>query len=114
VGVEWLALLYSRLDHFWPYLTEEAPFLAPRPSEVLRQHVHVTTHSFMSAHPRVLAAQIEAVGVGNVVFGTNWPHFDAGSPADVRRLGLNPGDEQRILGGTAQALFRLLPLPVAR
>lgn len=106
-GVGWLPLLLDRLDHFHPYLREEAPSLDPRPSDHLRGRVFVTTHPVRGADPTVLAACIQALGIPNVLFGSDWPHFDADSPDDVRALPLSDDATRQILGANALALFRL-------
>ena len=109
VGVTWLSLLLGRLDHYWPYLREEAPFLAPRPSERLRGRVFVTTHAFASADAATLRAAMQSIGVEQVMFGSDWPHFDAAAPADLRHLDLPEGDERRILGDTAREVLPATP-----
>lgn len=106
-GVSWLPLLLDRLDHFYPHLREEAPSLAPRPTDHLRGRVSVTTHPLRGSDPAFLAACIQALGASSVLFGSDWPHFDADSPDDARALPLPDDAKRRILGANALALFRL-------
>ncbi len=108
VGVSWLPFLLERLDHFYPYLRDEVPFLEQPPSEYARRQVYVTTHPLDSGRdPAFTIACLEAIGAGHVLFGSDWPHFDAGSPERVRQLPIAEEAKRQILGGNAAELLRL-------
>lgn len=106
VGLSWLPLVVERLDHFFPYLKEEVPFLNAAPGEAIRRQVYLTTHpltSTLSGH--VLAACIEAIGADHLLFGSDYPHFDANTPADVDALPLTDEAKRGILNENARAVF---------
>lgn len=107
-GIAWLPLALGRLDHYFPFLAEEVPFLAPRPSDQVRRQVYLTTHPLdCMENPSLLTACFEAIGWDHLLFASDWPHFDATDARQILDLPL-PGDAKRgILSENARALFRL-------
>lgn len=107
-GLAWLPLVRTRLDHYFPYLRDEAPFLEPRPSEAIRRQVYLTTHPLEGvASPSLFAAFLEEIGPDHLLFGSDWPHFDATTPEQIRQLPISDESRRQILGANARALFRL-------
>lgn len=112
-GLAWLPFLLDRLDHFAPYLREEVPFLSGAPSDWLRERLYLTTHP-LPGDPALAAALCHQVGVERLLFGSDWPHFDAEAADALRALPLTAAEQARLLAGNAQALFGItLPSPVA-
>lgn len=107
-GIAWLPLALGRLDHYYQYLTEEVPFLEKRPSEYARQQVYLTTHPLdYGANAALCAAGLEAIGLDHVLFGSDWPHFDATDPRQIRDLPLAVEAKRKILSENARTVFRL-------
>jgi len=107
-GIGWLPLALGRLDHFYEFLREEVPFLESPPSEYVRRQVYLTTHPLDgTGDPAFLAACLEAVGLDHLLYGSDWPHFDATAPREILELPIGDEAKRGILGGNARALFRL-------
>ena len=107
-GASWLPFVLDRLDHFYPFLRDEAPFLEPLPGDHARRQVYLTTHPVGApTNPAFLLACYDAIGIDHVLFGSDWPHFDADAPAQILALPLSSAAKRRVLGETAQELFRL-------
>jgi predicted TIM-barrel fold metal-dependent hydrolase len=106
VGLSWLPLVCERLDHFYPYLREEVPFLAGPPSESVRRQVFITTHPLGSAvHRAYLVACVEAIGSSQIMFGSDYPHFDADAASQVEALPIADAVKRRILSENARRVF---------
>jgi predicted TIM-barrel fold metal-dependent hydrolase len=78
LGASWVPMLLHRLDHAGGLvdrnITAFGQPLNGRPSEIFRQHVWV------SPFPEEdLVALVEQIGVGHVLFGSDWPHLE-GTP----------------------------------
>ena len=107
-GISWLPHVMGRLDHFYPYLREEVPHLAGSPSEAVRRQFSVTTHPLDApGGPRFLAALLEMIGTEQVVYGSDWPHFDATPVEAVDAIPLSDAAKRDILGENARRIFRL-------
>jgi predicted TIM-barrel fold metal-dependent hydrolase len=105
-GLAWLPLLSERLDHFYPYLKEEVPELTEKPSAYLRRQVYVTTHP-LGDDPTFARACLDAIGEDHVLFGSDWPHFDADAPSRIEALPISEEAKRKILGENAGSLFRV-------
>ena len=76
--------LLKRLDYHWSTLRDEVPDLRRRPSEYIADHVWVATQPIDEPDdPRHLVEIIEEFGSDNVVFATDYPHFDFDDPDTV-------------------------------
>lgn len=80
-GFAWLPSLAWRLDKTWSRLREEVPHLARPPSEVIRQHVWLTTQPMEEPEKRRhLHDVIEWIGIDRLLFATDYPHWDYDDP----------------------------------
>jgi predicted TIM-barrel fold metal-dependent hydrolase len=96
----------ERLDHFYPYLRDEVSFHGGLPGESIRRQVYVTTHPLgKNSSGRLLAACIEEIGADNILFGSDYPHFDANAPSDVDGLPVSADVKRKILNGNAASVF---------
>ena len=48
-----------------------------------------------------------AGGLGHLLYGSNFPHYNADAPAALDRLGLSPADRRRVLHDNAREVFKL-------
>ena len=108
-GVGWLPFIAWRLDLQYGDLRGEVPFLTEPPSASIRRHVWVTTHRLeRPADPAALAAAVAAIGgPERLLFASDWPHYDADTPAAIDALSLPPAAKRRILGENARAILKL-------
>lgn len=105
-GLEWLPLILQRLDSFYPYLRDEFPDAAASPADQLRRQVYLTTHP-LQGDSAFTAACIEAIGVDHLLFGSDYPHFDATAPTQIHALSIPREAKARVLGENAREVFRL-------
>jgi predicted TIM-barrel fold metal-dependent hydrolase len=107
-GVAWLAPLMWRLDRAWSLLRAEAPCLTHLPSELIREHVWVTTVG------RALAADYSAempeqlATDPHILFATDYPHWVFDAPDRALPPSVPPALREAILRGNAHALYRLV------
>jgi len=106
VGLGWLPFLVERFDHFYPYLRDEFPDFDRPPGDYLRRQVYLSTHPLPPGAASARAA-IDFLGADHVLFGSDYPHFDAAVPSALDSLGLSDKARTQILSGTAREIFRL-------
>jgi predicted TIM-barrel fold metal-dependent hydrolase len=108
-GVSWLPFMLWRLDAQYRWLREEVPFYPSPPGEYVRRQIYTTTHKLAEpGEPQALFALLESIGLQDqILFASDWPHYDADSPESVLRLSLPPDWERKVLGGNALATFKL-------
>jgi hypothetical protein len=108
-GIGWLAPLMWRLDRAWRLLRSEAPSLTRLPSELVREHVWVTTQPMDEPpRPRDFDAMLEQLDMDDhILFATDYPHWDFDAPDRALPSTLPAGVRDAILRGNAHALYRL-------
>lgn len=106
VGIAWLPYLADRLDHFYPHLRDDVPELTRRPSEYIREQVYLTTHP-VESDPRLFETALTYLGADHVLFGSDWPHFDADGVERIQSLPISAEVKGGILAGNARKLFGL-------
>ncbi len=73
---------------------------------MIRRQVLVTTHPWdPGAHVDLTRAYIDSIGRDHILFGSDWPHFGATVPDDIRRLVTATDLQQRILACNASSVF---------
>lgn len=93
-GFAWLPALSWRLDKLWGRMRDEIPHVTRPPSELIREHVWLTTQPMEEPEPREhLLDTIAWIGWENLLFATDYPHWDFDDPA--RALPLKIGKEQK-------------------
>jgi hypothetical protein len=110
-GLAWLAPLMWRLDRTWLRHRAELHHVTRSPSELIREHVWLTTqpmeepperHQF----PRLLR-QLDLDR--RLLFATDYPHWDFDAPDLALPADLDDHQRRRILAGNAHDLYRLQP-----
>ena len=110
-GVAWMAPLMWRLDRAWRLLSAEAPNLTRLPSELIREHVWLTTQPIDEPpQPGDFPAMLDQMGMSDhILFATDYPHWDFDAPDRALPSSLSAPLRDAILSANAQALYRLTP-----
>ncbi|PXY18771.1 amidohydrolase family protein [Prauserella flavalba] len=100
--------LLQRLDYHWETLRSEVPDLQRKPSEYLADHVWVSTQPIDEPDkPAHLEEYIEEFGADNVLFASDYPHFDFDAPNAVFPPSFPAELKDKILRGNAVRFFGL-------
>ena len=99
---EGLQVLFSRLDQQY----HMAAGMEKLPSEILRQHIHVTIGGFF-IQPSFMAT-LDAFGADRIMFSVDYPFGDPKKGvAFLDSLPISPGDKAKIAHQNADRLFKL-------
>ncbi len=110
-GIAWLPALMNRMDRNWEGLRSEVPWVKKPPSEYVAEQAFFTTQPIEEPlegpAPLVEAfAGAEHLLANNILFSTDYPHWDADEPRWVLRQ--FPSEyHDAIRGGSARALYKL-------
>ena len=93
-GFAWIPALSWRLDKLWSRMRDEIPHVTRPPSQLIRDHVWVTTQPMEEPEERnQLLDTIEWIGWENLLFATDYPHWDYDDPS--RAMPIKIGKEQK-------------------
>ena len=111
-GCSWVPYWLARLDdHFGHRVMGRQMPIKLRPSDFFRRQCFVTCEP----EDETLRLAIAGIGAGNILFSTDYPHFDSGGNAVKNFLaleGVTPADARRILWDNAAAIYGMtLPAP---
>ena len=108
-GIAWVAPLMWRLDRAWSLLRSQAPRLTRLPSELIREHVWLTTQPIDEPPRRSdFVAMLEQMGMSDhIMFATDYPHWDFDSPEQALPSALPAPLRAAIMGANAHGLYRL-------
>ncbi len=109
-GAGWIPFWAERLDEHQEKLRPQWPDLQRKPSEVIAsEQVAFTCEPEEATLPMVL----DFIGDSQVMYASDYAHWDAEFPESVRKLsrieGLSPERRTRILGENAMRFFGLDP-----
>ena len=93
-GFGWVPPLMWRLDAAWKLLRSEVPNLERLPSEVISEHVYVTTQPVEEPpRPQDFLSLLEHFGdmVDHILLASDYPHWDGDNP-DLVLFNTVPGD----------------------
>ncbi|GCE29553.1 amidohydrolase [Dictyobacter alpinus] len=107
-GVSWLPAILWRLDKNWKALRMTMPWLDRLPSDIIREHVLLTTQPLEEPeHPGHLTAIFEMFAVSQMLmFSSDFPHWDSDMPDFAGRV-FPAAVRPRIMGQTASELYGL-------
>lgn len=108
-GVTWLPAFLRRMDENYRGLRMETPWCKRLPSEYFHDHVLVTTQPLDIESPDdAMVAPLRQYGFEDVmVFSSDYPHWDADTPAQtIRRL--PQAWRRRVLWENAAAVYGLV------
>jgi hypothetical protein len=109
-GTFWFPSLCWRLDSAWSMLKSEVPHLKRAPSEYLQEHLYVCTQPMEEPHrPDQYFQMLDAMGpaVNNILFASDYPHWDADDPNDAFPVKLSRELEAKIYHDNAAKLYGL-------
>jgi len=107
-GIGWLGYWLDRMDSHFEKMHSYVPWLRKRPSEYFREQCYIS----MDPDESTLRAMVELGVERNVLWGSDYPHFDCTYPgvlAEVERaLGvLSEGARNNILTENAIRFYGL-------
>lgn len=107
-GVAWLPTLMWRLDKNWKALRSTTPWLTRRPSEIIQEHIYLTTQPIEepddNQHFRQALQMFDAKSM--LMFSSDFPHWDGDTP-DFAMRQLPPDMRDAVLFGNALELYNL-------
>lgn len=107
-GVAWLPPIMWRLDKNWKALRLTTPWLTRRPSEIIQEHIYLTTQPIEepddNQHFRQMLDMFDAQKM--LMFSSDFPHWDGDTP-DFAMRQLPPDMRDAVLFGNALDLYNL-------
>jgi predicted TIM-barrel fold metal-dependent hydrolase len=107
-GVSWLPPLMWRFDKNWKALRQSTPWLDRPPSEIITEHILLTTQPIEEPdRPEHLHQILSMFDAGRMLmFSTDFPHWDGDTPDFAART--IPAElRARVMSETARELYRL-------
>ena len=107
-GISWLPAILWRLDKNWKSLRVTTPWLDRPPSEIIQEHVLLSTQPLEEPeNPAHLHAILEMFDAANMLmFSTDFPHWD-GDPPDFAARTLPKHLHGRVMAENARTLYKL-------
>jgi uncharacterized protein len=107
-GLAWMASLMWRLDRAWKLLRDQAPRLNRLPSEVIREHIWLTTQPIDEPpRDRDFAVLLDQMGMDDrIMFATDYPHWDFDAPDRALPRTLTDDQREAIFHANARRLYR--------
>ncbi|MGI9501109.1 MAG: amidohydrolase family protein [Geminicoccaceae bacterium] len=107
-GFAWLPALAWRLDTHWHKLKGEIPHLKRPPSEVIREHVWLTTQPMEEPDTRRhLKDTWEWIGADRLIFATDYPHWDYDDPVEALPIRLDDAAHKKFFRDNARTVYGL-------
>ena len=109
-GLGWFPSLMWRMDASWRLLRDEIPHLQKKPSDYILGHLYATTQPMEEPHkPQQFFEMLDQLGpfVDNVLFASDYPHWDADQPDDALPVRLSDDLVKKIYFDNASALYGL-------
>lgn len=108
-GLAWLAPLMWRMDRAWEQLRAEVPHVRRPPSEVIREHIWLTTQPM--EEPPIRGQFLQMLSYldmdERLMFATDYPHWDFDAPDQAFPARMPPDLERKIMAENARGLYRL-------
>jgi predicted TIM-barrel fold metal-dependent hydrolase len=107
-GFGWLPPLMWRMDRAVARFAEEVPHLERLPSETIREHLFFTSQPIEEPeHDAFLPQLLDQLDMsGQIMFATDYPHWDFDAPDQALPRGIEPDLRQAILSENAMRLYR--------
>jgi predicted TIM-barrel fold metal-dependent hydrolase len=106
-GFMWLLPLLWRMDKTWRALRNEVPWVKKSPIEYVHDQMRFTTQPLDEPEdPKDVDKLIGLLGFDQIMFSTDYPHWDNDMPGQVLR-GLPMNERKKIFHENALQAFRL-------
>jgi uncharacterized protein len=106
-GVSWLPPLMWRFDKDWKALRQDTPWVDRPPSELIREHIRLSTAPLDVAGASELLRLIDHLGSEDMlVYSSDHPHWHY-EPGTTAVLGLPDGLRAKVLSENARAVYPL-------
>ncbi|WP_227015848.1 amidohydrolase family protein [Haloarcula sp. JP-L23] len=107
-GVTYVPALMTRLDEEYLKRPEETPLLEKKPSEYIQNIYFGTQPIEKNADPEYLEKCIDMIGTDQIMYASDYPHWDYDRPTTITGLPfLSDEEKSKILGGNALRVFDL-------
>ncbi|MGY3452891.1 amidohydrolase family protein [Bradyrhizobium sp. USDA 4353] len=104
-GVSWLPVTMWRTDKTWRGARPETPWVDRWPSDIIREHIRLTTQPFDAPDAAAVAQTIERIGSDDgLLFATDYPHWQFDGD-DVLPDGLSAATLRKLLIDNAMATY---------
>ncbi len=105
-GFAWLPSLSWRLDKHWQKLKGEIPHLKRPPSEVIREHIWLTTQPMEEPDSRRHLMDIwDWIGDDRLIFATDYPHWDYDDPCEALPIRIDDERRHKLFRENARAVY---------
>jgi len=108
-GIGWLPYFMRRYEDEYLRSPEEAAILEKPPSEYIEDQVYIGSQPVEGiGDPQYLSSMIDLLGAQNLMFATDFPHYDFDTPDTffhAIRQKIDTEDLDRIFGGNAESIF---------
>jgi len=108
-GLAWVPFLMQRLDEQYLMRTSEAPLLKRLPSDYMRENCWYSSQPMERTNMKATELTFEMINAETqLLYSSDWPHFDFDTPSIVARLPfLSETAQRNILGLNSARLFNL-------
>jgi predicted TIM-barrel fold metal-dependent hydrolase len=107
-GFSWLPTLLWRFDKDWKGVWREVPWLDRKPSEIVREHVRLTTSpAHLPADPDRARRMLDLFDAGDVLLHSSDHPHDHGDGGERLLAALTGDERERVLRGNAAAWYQL-------
>ena len=107
-GFAWLPALSWRLDKLWDRMRDEIPHVSRPPSQLIREHVWLTTQPMEEPEKlNQLYDTIEWIGWENLLFATDYPHWDYDDPNRAMPIKIEKQQKEGFFLNNALQLYGL-------
>lgn len=108
-GMAWVPYLMWRLDKHYLSRRSEMPLLEQKPSEYMEDHFSFASQPIGEPdNPEYMKNIVEMIGAENLMYATDYPHFDFDAPIEpVRQMGLDSESTKSVFGENAVEVFNI-------
>lgn len=106
-GIGWVPYLLWRLDKHYLSRRSELPRLERKPSEYADDQFYYASQPIGEPDdPDHIKGMVDMIGADNLVYATDFPHFDFDAPIEpARQLGLDREETRQVFGENAMEVF---------
>jgi predicted TIM-barrel fold metal-dependent hydrolase len=107
-GAAWIPMLMARLDRVYRMRPHEAPALRRLPSEYMREFFYTVQPLEQPESAEQLRLMFARIGAGQVLYASDYPHWDFDMPHALSRLSfLSQAEREAVLALNAVRAFGL-------